>query len=54
MTDERYRWRTNPAVVAQFYTGEELPKDVDVHLRPNEACAIIENGSIVTLVRQLG
>jgi hypothetical protein len=47
MTDERYRWRTNPAVVAQFYTGEELPKDVDVHLRPNEACAIIENGSIV-------
>jgi hypothetical protein len=45
--DERFRWRTNPAVVAQFYTGEEFPKGAEVHLRPNEACAIIEDGRIV-------
>ena len=33
---------------------EKLPKDVDVHLRPNEACAIIENGSIVDVGVALG
>ena len=45
--DERFRWRTNPAVIAQYYTGETMPKDADVHLRPNEACLVIENGRIV-------
>ena len=44
---ERFRWRTNPAVIAQYYTGEDIPKDLDVHLKPNEACVVIENGSIV-------
>jgi hypothetical protein len=44
---ERFRWRTNPAVIAQYYTGEDVPKDLDVHLKPNEACVVIENGSIV-------
>ena len=42
---ERFRWRTNPAVIAQYYTGEDI--DLDVHLKPNEACVVIENGSIV-------
>ena len=44
---ERFRWRTNPAVIAQYYTGDDIPKDLDVHLKPNEACVVIENGSIV-------
>ena len=47
--NERFRWRTNPAVVAQYYTGDQLPKNADVHLKPNEACAVIENGSIVAV-----
>ena len=45
--DNRMRWRTNPAVIAQYFTAEEIPKDKEVHLKPNEACAVIENGSIV-------
>ena len=49
MSDERFKWRTNPAVVAQYYTGDSLPTNIDVHLKPNEACAVIENGSIVTV-----
>lgn len=49
MSDERFKWRTNPAVVAQYYTGDNLPTNIDVHLKPNEACAVIENGSIVTV-----
>ena len=49
MTSERFQWRTNPAVVAQYYTGESLPRNIDVHLKPNEACAVIENGTIVTV-----
>jgi hypothetical protein len=44
---ERFRWRINPAVVGQYFTGDQLPKNIDVHLKPNEACAVIENGVIV-------
>lgn len=47
MTDNRFRWRTNPAIVAQYYTGDQLPNGVEVHLKPNEACAVIENGEVV-------
>jgi hypothetical protein len=49
MVNERFQWRTNPAVIAQYYTGEQVPNSADVHLKPNEACAVIENGSIVTV-----
>ena len=44
---ERFRWRINPAVVGQYFTGDQLPKNIDVQLKPNEACAVIENGVIV-------
>ena len=47
--DDRFQWRTNPAVVAQYYTGDSLPRNIDVHLKPNEACAVIENGSIIAV-----
>ena len=47
MTDNRFRWRTNPAIVAQYYTGDQLPNGVEAHLKPNEACAVIENGEVV-------
>ncbi|MDB2348332.1 hypothetical protein N9V58_00875 [Candidatus Poseidoniales archaeon] len=47
--NERFRWRTNPAVVAQYFVGDKLPKNIDVHLKPNEACAVIENGTIVAV-----
>lgn len=47
MNDNRFRWRTNPAVVAQYYTGEQLPSSIEAHLKPNEACAVFENGALV-------
>ena len=47
MSEERLKWRSNPTVVAQYFVGDELPQNVDVHLKPNEACAVIENGALV-------
>ena len=32
MNEERLRWRTNPAIIAQYFTGEDLPTDIDIHL----------------------
>lgn len=46
MNEERLRWRTNPAIIAQYFTGEDLPTDIDIHLKPNEACVVIEDGKI--------
>ena len=47
MNADRFRWRDNPAVIAQFFNGEDIPQGVDVHLRPNEACAVVEEGEVV-------
>ena len=47
--EERMRWRNNPAIVAQYYNGDKLPSNIDVHLKPNEACVVIENGAIVSV-----
>ena len=49
MVDERFQWRINPAVVAKYFTGDQLPKNIDVHRKPNEACAVIEDGNIVAV-----
>ena len=46
MNEERLQWRTNPAIIAQYFTGEDLPNDIDIHLKPNEACVVIEDGKI--------
>lgn len=46
MNEERLQWRTNPAIIAQYFTGEDLPTDIDLHLKPNEACVVIEDGKI--------
>ena len=46
MNEERLQWRTNPAIIAQYFTGEDLPTDIDIHLKPNEACVVIEDGKI--------
>ena len=45
------RWRNNPAIVAQYYNGDQLPSNIDVHLKPNEACLVIENGAIVSVTK---
>ena len=47
MEDGRFRWRTNPAIIAQYFGGDSLPKDIAVHLKPNEACVVIEDGTVV-------
>lgn len=49
--EERMRWRNNPAIVAQYYNGDKLPSNIDVHLKPNEACVVIENGAIVSVTK---
>ena len=49
--EERMRWRNNPAIVAQYYNGDQLPSNIDVHLKPNEACVVIENGTIVSVTK---
>ena len=44
--NERMRWRKNPETIGVYYTGEKVPSNLDVHLKPNEACVVIENGII--------
>jgi hypothetical protein len=52
MTDDRYRWRTNPAVIARYVMGYEVPSGLEVTLKPNEACVVIEDGRIAGVATQ--
>lgn len=50
--DKRFRWRTDPAVVAQYHLGHQLPSGDEVTLKPDEACVVLEDGRIVGVVTQ--
>jgi len=47
-----FRWRENPAVIAQYMVAEKVPIKAEVTLKPNEVCVVLENGKVVGSVSQ--
>ncbi len=47
-----FRWRENPAVIAQYMVAEKVPIKAEVTLKPNEICVVLENGKVVGSVSQ--
>jgi len=47
-----FRWRTNPTVLAQYMNDNDVPRQAEVTLKPNEVCVVLENGKIVGSVSQ--
>ena len=42
-----FRWRENPAVIAQYMVASKVPMQAEVTLKPNEICVGLENGKVV-------
>jgi len=49
---EHFRWRTNPGVIAQYYLDRNIKHGEKVVLKPNEACVVVENGSVIGISTQ--
>ena len=47
-----FRWRENPAVIAQYMVASKVPIQAEVTLKPNEICVVLENGKVVGSVSQ--
>ena len=47
-----FRWRENPAVIAQYMVASKVPVKAEVTLKPNEICVVLENGKVVGSVSQ--
>tara|TARA_B100001109_G_scaffold118315_1_gene96449 strand:- start:5350 stop:6597 length:1248 start_codon:yes stop_codon:yes gene_type:complete len=47
-----FRWRTNPTVIAQYLKDDDIPRQAEVTLKPNEVCVVLEDGKIVGSVSQ--
>jgi hypothetical protein len=47
-----FRWRTNPTVIAQYMNDNDIPRQAEVTLKPNEVCVVLEDGKIVGSVSQ--
>ena len=47
-----FRWRENPAVIAQYMVASKVPLKAEVTLKPNEICVVLENGKVVGSVSQ--
>ena len=47
-----FRWRENPAVIAQYMVANQVPIKAEVTLKPNEICVVLENGKVVGSVSQ--
>jgi hypothetical protein len=47
-----FRWRENPAVIAQYMVADKVPIKAEVTLKPNEICVVLENGKVVGSVSQ--
>ena len=52
MAERRFRWRTNPMVIARYVMGHDVPSGLEVTLKPNEACVVIEDGRIAGVATQ--
>jgi hypothetical protein len=50
--EEVFRWRTNPNVIARYILDKHVPDGSRVTLKPNEACAILEQGRVVGVATQ--
>ncbi len=49
---DNFRWRTNPGVIAQYYLDRHIKHGEKVVLKPNEACVVVENGSVIGISTQ--
>ena len=47
-----FRWRENPAVIAQYMVADKVPVKAEVTLKPNEICVVLEDGKVVGSVSQ--
>ena len=52
MSDTRFRWRTNPTVIARYVMGHHVPAGMEVTLKPNEACVVVEDGRVAGVATQ--
>ena len=52
MSQNTYKWRNNPAVIAKYVHDREVPKGAEVTLKPNEACVVVEDGRISGIATQ--
>ena len=52
MSETRFRWRTNPTVIARYVMGHHVPAGMEVTLKPNEACVVVEDGRVVGVATQ--
>ena len=52
MSQNTYKWRNNPAVIAKYVHDREVPKGAEVTLKPNEACVVVEDGRISGVATQ--
>ena len=52
MSQNTYKWRNNPAVIAKYVHDREVPKGAEVTLKPNEACIVVEDGRISGIATQ--
>ena len=48
----KFRWRTNPGVIAQYFLDRNVKHGEKVVLKPNEACVVVENGSVIGISTQ--
>ena len=49
---ENFRWRNNPGVIAQYFLDRNVKHGENVVLKPNEACVVVENGSVIGISTQ--
>jgi hypothetical protein len=52
MSNNSFKWRNNPAVIAKYVHDREVPKGSEVTLKPNEACVVVEDGRISGIATQ--
>lgn len=52
MTENSFRWRNSPAVIARYIHDRDVPNGSMVTLKPNEACVVVEDGKIAGVATQ--
>ena len=48
----KFRWRSNPGIIGQYFLDRKVKHGETVVLKPNEACVVVENGRIVGISTQ--
>ncbi|MBO57791.1 MAG: hypothetical protein CMA77_02220 [Euryarchaeota archaeon] len=52
MSENSFRWRNSPAVIARYIHDRDVPDGSMVTLKPNEACVVVEDGKIAGVATQ--